>query len=144
MVGDPAARNRTDPINGKSVIGLYRDYNLYFSEGNNSLEAGIMRVNSYIKRGKLKIFRSCVDLVRELIGYRYPELSMDDDQNLDEKPIKRHDHAPDALRYMLMRLPEDPDDLYTLSHDMPTKYGNYDDEDDYEDEYGGKDYMSYV
>lgn len=148
MVGDPSMRNRTDPLNGKSVQGLYQEYNLFFSEGNNQMEAGLMRVNSYIDRGKLKIFQSCVDLLRELINYKYPEITMDDDKNLDERPIKRHDHAPDALRYMVMRLPEDPDDLSALSYDMPERYGGNqrsvyeDDEDDYEEESGN--WQSYV
>lgn len=146
MVGDPAMKNRSaDVVNGKSVQALYQEYNLYFSEGNNKIEAGILRVNSYINRGRLKIFRhACADLVREITNYKYPELSMDDEKNLDENPIKYNDHACDALRYMMMRLPEDPDNLTAQSYDMPDKWGNpqHIDDDD-EDEYS-KDYMSYV
>lgn len=149
MVGDPAMKNRSaDVVNGKSVQALYQDYNLYFSEGNNKVEAGIMRVNSYINRNKLKIFRqSCPNLVKEIVNYRYPELDMDEEKNLDENPIKYNDHACDALRYMCMRLPEDPDNLSAPSYDLPDRWGNtvtseYDDE-EYDDDYS-RDYMSYV
>lgn len=95
QVIDPAAGNKTDPINGKSIQSIYAEYGIYFQPGNNRLEAGILRVNSYIERGKLKIFSTCVNLRREGINYRYPEQTMDSDKNLDEKPIKADDHALD-------------------------------------------------
>lgn len=147
MVGDPSMRNKSaDVLNGKSVQGLYQEYNLYFSEGNNNMEAGIMRLNSYIDRGKLKIFRSCVDLVREMLGYKYPEVSMDEEKNLDERPIKRDDHAPDALRYMVMRLPEDPDMLTAPHYDVPDRWGRTSsDPDEFdEDDEMELDFLSYV
>lgn len=149
MVGDPAMQSRgADVMNGKNVMQLYQEYNLYFTPGNNNIDAGILRVNSYINRGKLRIFRSCVNLTREIVNYKYPELDMDDDKNLDEKPIKRNDHAVDALRYGCMRLPENPDDLVSQAYEMPTKYQkannvtrDYDDDDE-EEMYGN--YLSYV
>lgn len=147
MTADPSIRNKTDPINGKSVLGLYQEYNLYFSPGNNDMDAGLLRVNSYIERGKIFVFESCFNLIREMTGYKFPEMSMDDDKNLDEKPIKKDDHAPDALRYMLMRLPENPDDLVNMSYSQPDKYGvarpaDYDP--DFDDEETSDDYLSYV
>lgn len=146
MVGDPSMKNRSaDVLQGRSVQGLYQEYNLYFAEGNNNLDAGIMRVNSYIARGKLKIFRSCVDLVREMLGYKYPEVTMDDEKSLDEKPIKNHDHAPDALRYICMHLPEDPEMLKAQAYEAPSRYGNLRvDEDEPDDEKSYDDYLSYV
>ena len=148
MVGDPAMKNRSaDVVNGKSVQALYQEYNLYFSEGNNRIEAGILRVNSYINRGRLKIFRhACADLVREITNYKYPELSMDDEKNLDENPIKYNDHACDALRYMMMRLPEDPDTLSAPSYETPDKWGRnlYADDDEYEDDDMKGDFLSYA
>lgn len=147
MVADPSIRNKTDPVNGKSVQGLYQEYNLYFSEGNNNLEAGILRVNSYINRGKLKVFKSCTNIIREMLGYKYPEVSMDDEKDPDEKPIKRADHMPDAIRYMFMRLPEDPDMLLAPHYDVPDRYTRADaavDLDDEEFEDMPEDYLAYV
>lgn len=128
MVGDPSMQNRSaDVMKGKNVFELYNDYGLYFSAGNNRMEAGIGQVNRYIEEGRLKIFRSCVDLAREIVNYKYKEVSMDDaeNKNLDERPIKNKDHSVDALRYMLMRLPENPAELMAESfHQL----GNYVDE----------------
>lgn len=147
MVADPSIRNKTDPVKGKSVQGLYQEYNLYFSEGNNHLEAGILRLNSYIDRGRIKVFKSCANLIREMLGYKYPELTMDDEKDPDERPIKRADHMPDALRYMFMRLPEDPDMLVTETYapnanDWRNKVVD-DDEDDEDEEMSGN-YLAYV
>lgn len=117
MVADPSIRNRLDPLNGKSVQGLYQEYGLFFSEGNNDVEAGILKVNSYIERGKWVIFKDrCPNLCKEGIGYKFPEQSMDNaDKNLDERPVKANDHAMDSCRYGFMRLPDDPDMLKTLT-----------------------------
>ena len=83
-----------------------------------------------------------------MLGYKYPELSMDDEKDPDEKPIKRADHMPDALRYMFMRLPEDPDMLLAPSYDMPDRYIRLpdakDEEDDEEYEEMSGNYLSYV
>ncbi len=60
---------------------------------NNAVEAGIMRVWIGLSTGKIKIFSNCVNLLRELRGYSRDEKG---------KIIKANDHAPDALRYLIM------------------------------------------
>lgn len=114
---DPSAKNKTDPINGKSIQGLYQEYNLFFSPANNSIETGILRVNSYIERGKLKIYHTLVNTVREHLNYKFPELDIDDDKNPDEKPVKKDEHSCDAVRYLCMALPDDPDMLINPDYD---------------------------
>lgn len=144
MVIDPSAKNRTDPINGKSVQSLYAEYGLFFTEGNNSIEAGLLKVNSYINNGKLKVFNTCVNIIREGLNYKFPEVTMDNEKNLDEKPVKANDHAMDALRYALMRLPDDAELLKTVAKTPPKKYNKVvEDEFEYEiDE--KKDFLSYI
>lgn len=149
MVADPSIRNKTDPVNGKSVQGLYQEYGLFFSEGNNNVEAGILKVNSYIERGKWKIFQDkCPELSKEAIGYKFPEVTMDNvNENLDERPVKAKDHACDSARYGFMRLPDDPELLKTIAYNAPNRYtvvkSEY--EDDYKDEYDKEgDWLSYV
>lgn len=154
MVADPSIGNKNDVVNGKSVQGLFQEYGMFFQKGNNSMEAGILKVNSYIERGRLKIFQDkCPNLTREIIGYKFPELDIDEDKNLDEKPIKNHDHSVDALRYMMMRLPDDADMLKTLAFETPNRYnkGNkgeneyhYNPDDDYYEEHEGRSWESYV
>jgi len=142
MVIDPAAGNKTDPINGKSIQGLYQEYGLYFSPANNNIDAGILKVNAYIELGKLKIHDTCPNLIRELQNYQYPDVEMEaKDKNLKEKPIKSHDHAADALRYLLMRLPDDPNNLKTSSYKPPDRYII----NEYEEEEGqNRDFLSYI
>ena len=141
MVIDPSARNKTDPINGKSVQGLYAEYGLFFTEGNNSIDAGLLKVNSYINQGKLKVFNTCVNIVKEGLNYKFPEVTMDNEKNLDEKPVKHNDHAMDALRYALMRLPDDPELLKTVAKEPPKRY--IEEEEEYQYDQKG-DFLSYV
>lgn len=141
MVIDPSARNKSDPINGKSVQSLYAEYGLFFTEGNNSIEAGLLKVNSYINNGKLKVFNTCTNLIKEGLNYKFPEVSMDNNKNLDEKPLKRGDHALDALRYALMRLPDDHELLKNVAKTPPKRY--IEDEEEYEYDQKG-DFLSYV
>jgi PBSX family phage terminase large subunit len=130
---DPSTRNKTDPINGKSVQGLYQEYGIYLSEANNNVETGILRVNSYIERGKLKVYSTCINTVREHLRYTFPEITMDNDKNLDEKPVKKDDHSCDALRYMMMALPDDPKLLKLVAFEPKMSY-NY--PESTENEYG--------
>lgn len=132
MVADPSMRNR-NPVNGKSIQGQYQEYGIYFSPGNNQMESGLLKVNSYIERGKLKIFKTCVETLRELLNYKFPEVSIDHEKNLDEKPVKYEDHAADALRYIISQLPENPNDLKTMSYEPPTKWYNRTSREDFED-----------
>lgn len=144
MVADPSIRNKSDPVNGKSVQALYQEYGLFFTEGNNNIEAGILRVNSYIERGRLKIFNNCINLRKEILNYKFPELKTDNfAKNLNENPIKAHDHACDSLRYGMMRLPEDPDMLANDSYAPPRKARYEEIEDDYMD-FDKKSFLSYV
>lgn len=139
-----AIRNKTDPINGKSVQALYQEYGLFFTEGNNNIEAGILRVNSYIERGRLKIFNNCINLRKEIINYKFPELKTDNyNKNLDEKPVKANDHACDSLRYGMMRLPEDPDMLANDSYNPPKRVTQDEPEYEYED-FSGRGFLSFV
>jgi hypothetical protein len=53
-----------------------------------------------MRTGRLKIFRTCRNLVRELGLYHY-----DAERNLPvDLPVKEHDHCPDALRYCISRI----------------------------------------
>lgn len=124
MVIDPATRNRmNDVINGKSIQAHFMEYGLYFQSGNNNLEYGITKVNTYIELKKLKVYKTCVNLIKEAINYTYPETEMDEqEEKLSEKPEKKHDHALDALRYMIAKLPDDPEFLKTDSYEPPNRY----------------------
>lgn len=139
MVIDPATKNRmNDVINGKSIQSHFQEYGLFYALGNNSLEYGLAKVNSYIEAGKIKVYKTCYNFVKEAVEYVYPETDIDNaDENLDEKPEKKNDHLMDAWRYMIARLPDDPDTLEAQSFNPPKSYSDvidYSTMEEYEDD----------
>lgn len=93
-----------DPENAGGVEELRRRHinTKEVSKGKGSVEKGIQMVRQMLILGHLKINKQCVNLISEFEMY-----SHDDDKNEvneQEKPIKAHDHALDALRYMVSAL----------------------------------------
>lgn len=104
IIADPSVRNRNDR-DGVS----YRDYfynisGLWLDEGNNSIFDGIERVRDFMYQGKLKIFVSCVNLKDEAQKYVWKK---DKDGSIKDDPVDKHNHLMDAMRYMIMALPND-------------------------------------
>lgn len=98
---DSAANQRTLAAS-KSVSELFFEQGINVnSRVNKDLYSGINRVKQYLKVGefgpKLFIFRNCVNLIRELKGYRWGQ---------GDLPEKKDDHALDELRYYLCSRPE--------------------------------------
>ena len=149
MVADPAIKNRmNDVISGKNIQSHFMEYGIYWQLGNNNLEYGLAKINSYIEAGKIKIYKTCISLIKELLQYTYPEVDIDNaDENLDEKPEKKNDHLCDALRYMIARLPDDPEMLKMSSYSPPKSYSDITiyDTIDYDDEIPEKfdDFLAY-
>jgi len=54
------------------------------------------------RRPRLFVFRRCKNLIREFVNYRYPDES--ERHGVPEEPLKKDDHAMDALRYMVRKL----------------------------------------
>jgi PBSX family phage terminase large subunit len=78
-----------------------RKVNLYgaaMGETDNDVEQGIQSLASFIAAGDLKICRNCVNLIEEIQGYCWDTKASE--RGLD-KPIKKRDHAIDAMRYAI-------------------------------------------
>lgn len=109
---DPSCRNR-DGKSGRSVIDEFEEHGLYFDPANNDVRAGINRVQEYFHvvggKAKIRIHASCRNLIRELQTYKWKDLKIgDSSHDQPEKPVKRNDHAVDALRYMVNYLYDTP------------------------------------
>lgn len=106
---------------GKDKTSKYDEYVANWPEtlppltmAKNDVTVGIDRVKSYLKlHPKLKkpllyIFDTCTNLLEEITTYRYQELRPNQEGRRAEyeKPVKNKDHALDALRYMIVDLPE--------------------------------------
>jgi len=61
---DPASKGRSQ-VDGRKLIDVYRKLGLKLVEANNAVEGGIQNVWSLLSSGKLKVFKSCVNLLKE-------------------------------------------------------------------------------
>jgi PBSX family phage terminase large subunit len=90
---DPESPSAIEVLNTKGIAVVE------VIKNKDSIQNGINRVRELLKQGKLRIHRSCTNLISEFETYSYPEKRTD--SNEQENPIKEHDHALDALRYAL-------------------------------------------
>ncbi len=81
---------------------------LNIREVSKDIEAGIVSVQELFRTKRLHIHKNCVNTISELESYKYPDKKPE--QNAKELPVKEHDHAMDALRYVLhQNAPAEPD-----------------------------------
>jgi len=99
---DPAARGRSQ-ADGVALIDIYRNCGLHIEPAINAVETGIYAVWQLLSSGKLKVFRSLGNWLRELRIY---------ERDRDGKIVKQNDHLMDATRYLVMsgreRMKTDP------------------------------------
>jgi phage terminase large subunit-like protein len=106
-VGDPSIQN-TDPITGTSVLAEYAQQGIGIVLGNNDVHYGILRVASRFQQRMLYIGPRCTRLKWELNRYRwdkYLNKKVAERANFKEQPLKKDDHACDALRYGIVSTP---------------------------------------
>lgn len=87
---DPASRGRGQ-IDGQKLFDIYKKEGLKIYPAENAVEAGIYEVWQRMQTGRLKIFKSCTNLLKELALYHR------DDKG---KIVKKNDHLADCLRYL--------------------------------------------
>lgn len=115
-VGDPAIKQRNG-ITGNSIQTQYRMHNLAISCGNNEVNAGIVKMNEYLKQDMWFISDNCVNLLKEMRQYRWKTWESHKiaaRNNKRDEPQKKNDHAIDAERYFFSFMPDlhpqlDPD-----------------------------------
>ena len=108
IVADPSTRN-IDPIVGYSIQQEYGKNGLYLSLANNDVVAGIERVYSRFKRRQLFITENCEKTLWEAQRYRWSKFAnkkVEGKNNAKEQPMKKDDHAMDALRYGVVSRPQ--------------------------------------
>ncbi len=69
-------------------------------KGKDSIKNGINKIRELLKQRRLKVHRSCVNLIWEFETYHYPLKK--GFGNESELPIKENDHLLDALRYVIL------------------------------------------
>lgn len=66
-------------------------------DADNDLDKGIAKIRSFFANDILFIDKRCVNLIKEIESYQYDKTSIN--SNEAEKPMKKNDHAVDAMRY---------------------------------------------
>lgn len=93
-----SAANQKTLASVKSVTELFYERGIAVNpKVDKNLFSGIARVKEYFKNDRIFIFRSCVNLIRELKSYRWGD---------GDAPIKRDDHCLDELRYFICSRPK--------------------------------------
>jgi PBSX family phage terminase large subunit len=67
----------------------------------NAVVDGIRLTASWIASGRLKVSKKCVNLIREIESYVWDEKAQ---LRGEDAPLKKNDHACDALRYFAMKV----------------------------------------
>jgi uncharacterized protein (TIGR03067 family) len=87
-----------DPEGAREILEL-RCAGVVVRKGDNDKRPGIAAVRARIENGTLKLLEGCCPNVLAEAGlYRY------DSEADSETPVKEHDHALDALRYLIARI----------------------------------------
>lgn len=137
---DPSTHAKTREKDGYrfSVADEYLDAGIATIAGQNDVLAGINRVKEYLKidqnhyhpfrkidgepitgSPRLFIFPNCTNLIEEIEEYKWKQytgkaLGSVDRDEVKEAPVKRKDHAVDALRYGIMQRPQTPSQIQAI------------------------------
>ncbi len=71
---------------------------MHVVHANNDVENGIQTMTSEMKKGNLYVCNECVNTIREIEGYVWDSKAAD---RGEDSPLKKDDHAVDALRYCI-------------------------------------------
>lgn len=118
---DPKSGAKRD-YDKKTLYSHFEDFGIFFKPGHVSLDARIMRMNTYLESGRLKIMDNCRYLIRQLEDYKFPPKSLDKSSKAQDKPIDKDNHAINPVEWICMELPSDPSQLigghYGPSYDI--------------------------
>jgi hypothetical protein len=111
---DPAGHSRNEQ-SGVSTIALWKRAGFVVRTRHLGIEAGVMAVRRRLKRGDgtitLRIARRCTHLIQAMSKLHYPPSRRGGADRTGDPPVTPvkdgHDHACDALRYMITNL-DDP------------------------------------
>lgn len=106
-VMDGRSINKRNDANLKTIGDLFREEGLFFNAAKMDLNTRLLKVNTLINSGKLKIFRDkCPNLYKEMVNYKFPERTADG-KSKGDKPVDKNNHATNALEFACMELPDD-------------------------------------
>lgn len=87
IIVDPSAASFITELNNRGYKTMKAD---------NSVEDGIRLVSTLLNTGKIAFSQSCINTIKEFASYIWDAKAA---ERGEDKPIKQHDHAMDAVRY---------------------------------------------
>lgn len=111
---DPKSNKRD--YNKKDLASHFLDYNIAFKPGHVGLDARIMRLNTYIETGRVKVMDNCTNLIEEMRNYKFESRTLDNAKR-QVKPIDKDNHVINPLEWICMELPHDPSKLTLGAYD---------------------------
>ena len=107
FLGDIKARIIVDP-SAASFITVLRKRGYTVIKASNDVLDGIRATQTAMNTGKIVFSPHCKNLFKELASYVWDEKAA---EHGEDKPVKQHDHAMDAMRYF----------VYKVLYQKPTK-----------------------
>lgn len=102
---DPKSNKRD--YNKKDLASHFLDYGIAFKPGHVSIDARILRLNTYIETDCLRILDNCHYLIGEITDYKFQERTLDNAKR-QVKPVDKNNHAINPLEWIVMELPSNP------------------------------------
>lgn len=96
---DPAALSQAREFGNFGINFI--SYNPETLKKINDVNIGINLVQQYLLEGKIKIFKHCDVLIDQMEQYQWEPSNSRLDLDPRPKPLKKDDHAVDALRYLV-------------------------------------------
>lgn len=108
-VADPAIKQRQQ-VTGLSIQIEYSQHGVHWALGaTRDVNAGLDKMNNYIRLGKWFITEDCPNLIKEMRKYKraqYATSKLREKNNRKEEPQKKDDHGIDSSRYFFSFMPD--------------------------------------
>lgn len=104
-VMDQRSMSKRQSLDLKTLGTLFEDEGLLFDPAQMSIDARVLRLNTLIELGQLKVFNTCTGLIKEALDYRFPEKVLGKPNKDTDKPQDKFNHGINALEFLGMELP---------------------------------------
>ena len=95
-----------DPSAASFIECIRRHGRFNVIKANNDVLTGIRKTSDALKSGKIRLCKTCPDILREMYLYRWDESARHD------APIKENDHAMDDMRYFTATVLSDSEESF--------------------------------
>lgn len=110
----------------KTLGDLFLDEGLVFDPAQMNMNARILRTNTLINLGQLKIFSNCQELIEEGRKYKFVEKDIDKPHLDTDKPQDKFNHGINALEFIVMELPHNLEQMDFKMYNNKGKALTYD------------------